>query len=120
MRRLAPETALGRLLDAARARGAGDLHGQAGKPWHVRVHGVPGRLPAEAFPAPSPAALTGRIVGLRAPALLELHEAGGARHHLRLEAGAGPGRRPRPAANTGHPGGFAGGPGRDHRARDQP
>jgi hypothetical protein len=45
---------------------------------------VPGRLPAEAFPAPSPAALTGRIVGLRAPALLELHEAGGARHHLRL------------------------------------
>ncbi|HMO64948.1 MAG TPA: ATPase, T2SS/T4P/T4SS family [Verrucomicrobiota bacterium] len=57
MEHVAPDTALGRLLDASRAQAASDLHGQAGKPWHLRVHGRLTQLDEAEFPVPDADAL---------------------------------------------------------------
>lgn len=51
MEHVAPESTLGRLLDAARTRGASDLHGQAGKAWRLRIHGRLQAPDAAEFPA---------------------------------------------------------------------
>ncbi|HNQ89863.1 MAG TPA: PilT/PilU family type 4a pilus ATPase [Verrucomicrobiota bacterium] len=48
-----PGTALSRLLAWCEAQGASDLHGQAGKPYALRVQGRLTRVPAETFPAPT-------------------------------------------------------------------
>jgi twitching motility protein PilT len=50
-------TALDRLLTWAEQAGASDLHGQAGRPFSIRVHGQLSRVPTDLFPAPDDAEL---------------------------------------------------------------
>lgn len=69
MELVAPESALGRLLDAARAREASDLHGQAGKPWRVRIHGRLERLDPAAFPPLGADALAAALAEAFSPEL---------------------------------------------------
>jgi twitching motility protein PilT len=52
MEQVDSHTMLGRILDWCRAAGASDLHGQAGRPYCIRVHGELRRVPESAFPAP--------------------------------------------------------------------
>ncbi len=53
MERVRPETALGRLLEWCQQQAASDLHGQSGRPYTVRVHGVLARIPEALFPPPT-------------------------------------------------------------------
>ncbi|MBM3834621.1 MAG: AAA family ATPase [Verrucomicrobia bacterium] len=46
-------TAIGRLLDWCRAQEATDLHGQADRPYSIRVHGSLSWVPGETFPPPT-------------------------------------------------------------------
>jgi twitching motility protein PilT len=50
-------TTLDRLLTWAEQAGASDLHGQAGRPFSIRVHGRLARVPTDLFPAPDDAGL---------------------------------------------------------------
>jgi twitching motility protein PilT len=47
------DTMIGRLLDWCREQSATDLHGQAGRPYSIRVHGQLSWVPVEIFPPPS-------------------------------------------------------------------
>ena len=55
MEHVRPNTTLSRLLDYCREKEASDLHGQANRPFAIRVHGNLIRVPIESFPAPSQA-----------------------------------------------------------------
>jgi len=46
-------TALSQLLDWCEQQGATDLHGQAGKPFTVRMNGALSRVPIDCFPPPT-------------------------------------------------------------------
>ena len=48
-----PNTRLGQLLGWCQQQAATDLHGQTGKPYSIRVHGVLAKVPAKLFPAPA-------------------------------------------------------------------
>jgi Tfp pilus assembly pilus retraction ATPase PilT len=51
------QTILGRILCWSEERAASDLHGQTGRPYHVRIHGSLSPVPSEIFPAPDAAGL---------------------------------------------------------------
>src|SRR5438034_2486538 len=53
MEQVRQNTWLGRLLDWSLEQSASDLHGQADKPYCIRVHGRLSRVPAELFAPPS-------------------------------------------------------------------
>jgi Tfp pilus assembly pilus retraction ATPase PilT len=53
MEQLQPSTTLARLLDWCREQETTDLHGQADKPYSIRVHGRLSWMPVELFPPPS-------------------------------------------------------------------
>jgi Tfp pilus assembly pilus retraction ATPase PilT len=57
MERVQSNTQLGRMLDWLREQDATDLHGQADRPYSIRVHGKLSWIPAEVFPAPSDSGL---------------------------------------------------------------
>jgi twitching motility protein PilT len=54
MEYLGVKSMLGRILDWCRAEGASDLHGQAGRPYCIRVQGQLRRVPEAVFTAPNP------------------------------------------------------------------
>src|ERR1041385_6095540 len=53
MEHVRSDTNLGRILDWCREQDATDLHGQAGKPYAIRVHGILSWVPVEIFPPPT-------------------------------------------------------------------
>jgi len=53
MERVEPNTKLGRIIEWSKAREATDLHGQAGKPFTIRVQGELHRVPTDNFAPPS-------------------------------------------------------------------
>ena len=53
MEKVAPNTALSRLLDWCREQDATDLHAQADLPYTIRVHGKLSWVPPELFPPPA-------------------------------------------------------------------
>jgi twitching motility protein PilT len=53
MERVLPNSVVGRLLDWCQEQEATDLHGQAERPYIMRVHGKLSQVPVELFPPPS-------------------------------------------------------------------